>query len=474
MKVKGKISSGIAWNSIQVIVNKSFSFVVKLILAKLLFPELFGVVGMAAVFIALIKSLNELGMSAALIQRKEGVLRDAHFETAFWTGIGWSGLMFLIVSYGMGPFASWFYGEPVLAEIMPILGLSVLLSPIIMIHKAKLTRDMNFKRLAMINNSANIFAGILSIALALLGFGLWSLVFNSIAAAVFSIPFFFLATKWVPRLCWDREAFKDIFGFGVFATGTSLVGVLLTNFDYLLVGKFVSATALGTYTMAFILTDTVRSQVMNVVNSVMYPVYSKAQDDLPLLRKYYLNVVKLNSLVIFPLMAVLLVFADPLIPSIFGDKWLPSVLPARILSVSVMVHMLANSNTILIRGIGKPDLEFKIQLVKTFLFFVPTVFYGVYYYGVVGAAVAVLLNKIVSVIIAHIVLNRLVNLTSKMMIDAMIVPLLGLVLSVTASATVMILVAPSFYVGIFLLLLVYAVVVARTVKKELQVVLSQK
>lgn len=471
---RGKvISRGIIWNGIQVFVNKSFSFIVKLILAKLLFPELFGIIGMAAVFIEFIKAINEMGISAALIQRKEAELTEIHYETAFWTGVVWSILMFGLVALVVSPFASWFYDQPILAKIMPILALSILLSPIVMIHKVKLTRAMNFKRLAIINNTSSIFAGLLSITLALMGFGVWSLVFNSVAAACVSIPLFLITTRWLPGLNWDRQAFMDIFSFGMFTAGTSIVGVLLSNFDYLLVGKFVSAAALGTYTMAFILTDTVRSQIMSVVNSVMYPVYSQSQGDLPLLREYYLNVVKLNSLIVFPVMGVLLIYADPLIPTIFGDKWTPSVLPAQILAVSVMVHMMANSNTILIRGVGRADMEFKLQMIKTFVIFLPSLFIGIYYFKEVGAAFAVLFNKVASVAIAYIVLNKLVELKPAKMIGAVSGPFTSLFVAVAVGLVTLHLLKFPFPLSILLMLVVYTTVVFKIMKPEAEMLLRK-
>ena len=164
--LKISILKGVFWNSLQVIINKSFSFVIKLVLAKILFPEEFGIVGMALVFTSFVEVFNDLGFGAALIQRNTEDLRAEHYHTAFWTGIGWSMIMYQLMIFVVSPFASRFYNEPLLLQIIPILSLSILSSPLILVHKAQLTKDLNFKKIARIENISAITSGIASLALA--------------------------------------------------------------------------------------------------------------------------------------------------------------------------------------------------------------------------------------------------------------------------------------------------------------------
>lgn len=408
-KLKKQALTGVIWNGIQLLINQSFGFIIKLVLAKLLFPEQFGLVGMATVFTGFVQVFNDLGIGAALIQRKDEDLKPVHYHTAFWTGVGWSFLMYLIMAFIVGPLAAQFYEEPLLKELVPVLGLGVLFSPINLIHKAQLTKKMNFKRMAFIENTATIISGTLALLLAYLGAGVWTLVFNAIATMVFAMPLYFISTKWLPKLIYDKTAFKDVFGFGIFTTGTNIVNYLISNVDYLLIGKFVSSSALGAYTFAFVLTNTFRGRLMAVMNRVFYPLYSKMQDNPDTLKKYYLKVVNYNSVVIFPIMVFFILLADPVIIRVFGEKWIDSISPLQILSGSVMVHMMVNSNTSLIRGIGRPDLEFKIQLVKAIIF-VPVLILGVLKFGIVGAAYATLINKVMAVIIAQYTFNNLLKI----------------------------------------------------------------
>ncbi|UZD23031.1 lipopolysaccharide biosynthesis protein [Algoriphagus halophytocola] len=429
---KRNILSGVFWNSLQVLINKSFGFMIKLVLARILLPEEFGLVGMAVVFTSFIEVFNDLGFGAALIQRKEEEVKATHFNTAFWTGVIWSLIIFQLMVFVISPLAAKFYDEPILTEIIPVLSLGILSSPINLVHKAKLLRALDFKRAAFIENAASISSGILSLILAFSGAGVWSLVFNSLATFLIAVPLYFRATRWIPSFEWSKAAFKDIFGFGIYTTGTNLVNNLINKADYLLIGKLLSASALGAYTLAFVLTDTFRSQLMSIMNKVMYPIYGKTQDDKGSMKRYYLNVVKYNSLLINPIMGLLFVLARPIVLNFFGTKWEATILPLQIISLSVIFHMMVNSNTVLIRGMGKPKLEFMIQFLKSIFVFLPAISVGIYYFGIVGGAYAVLFNKIASVFIAQIYLKKLVDINILDLFASLKVTLSCLFVSITS------------------------------------------
>lgn len=383
------------------VVNQGSSFVIKLVLARLLFPEQFGLVGMATVFIGFVQVFNDLGIGAALIQRKDEDLREAHFHTAFWTGVGWAVVMYLVISFVVAPFAASFYNEPLLESLIPVLGLGILSSPVNLVHKAQLTKKMDFKRIALISNSSSITSGILSLILAFAGAGVWSLAFNSVASFVIAMPLFFMATKWKPKWVFELQAFRDIFGFGIFTTATSINNYLINNIDYLMIGKMLSAQALGTYTFAFILTDTFKNRLTSIVNTVMYPLYARFQSDPEAAKKVYFKVVEYNCIIVYPFMLILIVLGEAVVLSFFGEKWEASLQPMKLLAIAVMVQMLVNSNTVFIRGMGRPDFELKLQVIKGVIY-IPILIAGIYFYGIMGAAWAVLTNRIIAVVITNV------------------------------------------------------------------------
>lgn len=427
-KLKGNIVSGLFWSTVQLLISRLFAFVIKLILARLLFPEQFGLVGMATVFISFIQILNDLGIGAALVQKKEENLTDLHYYTAFWAGIIWSIGIYLVIAFIAAPLAALFYKQPQLTSIIPVLGLGVLCNPINLVHRAQLTKQMNFKKLAFINNTSSIVAGIIAVILAMLGAGIWALIFNSVASTILAVPLYFNATKWLPKFLWDKQAFHDVFSFGVYTMGTEFLTILMLNLDYLLIGKLLSATALGIYTLAFVLTDTFRAQLTKMINRVMFPVYGRNQDSKGLLKDVYFKVVKYNSICVYPIMVFLIVLGEPFVINYFGLKWIEAVIPLKILAFSVMIHLLVNSHSTLMRGLGKTRLEMRMQLVKAILY-LPTISLGIYWYGIVGAASAYVINKVLEVIIAQYYLKKFLNIQLSDVITAITPPLLASVVA---------------------------------------------
>ena len=316
-----KIITGVKWASIQFAFDAVFRFSIRLILARLLLPDQFGLIGMCVVFIAVADAASELGIGEALIQKKEDALVEPMFSTAFWSGIVWGLALFLAMSLLVGPFAAYFYEEPLLVQLVPALSIGILLKPFTTMHMVILTRQMNFKKIANAYNTASLIAGVIAITAAYLNFGVWALVLNSVLATVFTLPFLLRATKWIPSLEWNRLYFKEIFGFGAYSSATRIFSTITYNFDNLIIGKMLGASFLGAYTLSFSLTENLRQMISNVLNKVMYPVFGKNQDDAFKLKNYFLKIINLNALVIYPLMAFFMMFARNIIFTLFGEKW---------------------------------------------------------------------------------------------------------------------------------------------------------
>ena len=410
-KANKLLKKGLLWSTIEVVVKRVFDFFVKLVLARLLFPEEFGIVGMAVVFTSFIQVLSEMGVGSALIQRKKENINDLHFQTVFWTSLVWSILLYLAVVIVVTPFAANFYNETLLLKIVPILSLPILFSSINIINKAQLMRALDFKKLAFVNNISSIISGFGAIILAFNGFGIWALVFNSVFPFLVAMPLFFIATRWRPKFVWDVTAFKQIFGFGVFTFGTTIILNISANIDYLVIGKLVDAAALGAYTLAFMLTSLVSAQVTSMLNRVMFPFYSSIQSDITKVKGYYLKVVGYYAVLIYPIMLALIVLAGPIISVFFGDKWVDTKIPLRILAVAVLINVLTSSYNLLFRSIGKPKLEMKILLFILIFATLPAVTIGGYYYEIRGVAYGILISAIINFFVVMVLLNRHFKIT---------------------------------------------------------------
>lgn len=405
-----KIVTGIKWAGIQFALDAVFRFSIRLILARLLLPEQFGLIGMCMVFISVAGAASELGIGEALIQKKNDARVKLMFSTAFWSGIAWGLGLYLLMSFVVGPFVAYFYEEPLLIKIIPALSIGIFLKPFTTIHMVILTRRMNFKKIAKAFNTASLVAGIIAIGAAYIDFGVWALVINNVLAAVLALPLLLKSTKWIPSWEWKKMYFKEIFGFGAYSSGTRIFSTLTYNIDNLIIGKMLGASFLGAYTLAFSLTENLRQMLSSVLNKVMYPVFGKNQDDKLKLKGYFLKIINLNAFAIYPIMAFFLVFAEEIILTLFGDKWEMAILPLQILSVAMMVHLLVNSFTSIIRGLGKPKLELKIIMGLNIFVLLPGLYLGTMYFGLVGATYAVVLHKIGLVISAVTILDKEIDL----------------------------------------------------------------
>jgi len=404
--LKHKIFGGVAWNALGLIVDNGLTIVVKLILARLLLPEAFGIIGFATVFIGMIGMFSDLGMSAALIQRKEKNLKPVDYDTAFWVGLVWALLLVVILSFIVGPIAASFYNENMLLSIIPVLSINLISGSLITVHIVNITRELDFKKIVLPRNLSRIFAAAVAIIMALNGFGVWSLVSQSVISSFLLVFIYSYVSPWRPKRRFSKESFRNIFSFGIYTTGTSIFNYLTGNIDYLLIGKLLGAHALGIYTLGYNVTYVVRGQIMNVINSVFFPVYSKLQDDLITTKRYYFRVIKYNCIVIYPLMIGIILLAEPIVIYGLGTKWIEAIIPMQLMAVAGLVHLLTSSNTVLLRGLGKPKLELIFSIIKTLGVNVPFIVLGVIYYGIIGAAAGLLAAKIIIFFINNFILKK--------------------------------------------------------------------
>lgn len=408
--MKHKIFGGVVWNFTGLMIDNGLRMIVKLILARLLLPEDFGIIGFAVLFMGIINIFSDLGMSAALIQRKDTELKPIDYDTAFWVGIGWGLFLAIVLTFIITPISVNFFNEPRLNSILPVLSISLIIGPLSTIHIVNITREMDFKRIVVPQNVSHVAAAIIAIVMAFMGFGVWSLVFQRLLAVFFLVLIYTFGSTWRPQMRFSKVSFKKIFNFGIYTTGTSIFNYLTGNIDYLLIGKMLGAQPLGIYSLAYNVTYIIRSQIMNVTNKVFFPVYSKIQNDSEKIKRYYFKIIKYNCIVIYPIMIALIFFAKPLVLIGLGEKWIEAVIPIQFMAGAGLVHLLTSSNTILLRGIGRPRLEMIMSIIKTMGVTVPFIVLGVIYNGINGAAAGLLASKTVIFFINNITLKKVANI----------------------------------------------------------------
>jgi len=409
--MKEKVFAGTVWNTINLIGTKSFQFLVQLLLTRMLTPEHYGLVGMAVVFTNIISVFSEMGVASALVRIPGHEVKDITLDTAFIASIAFNMLTYIVVAIGVGPLAAWFYDEPVLKQIIPVIGLSIIFNTVTQIPRVLFIRQLDFKRLSLIQIFPLIFAGLTAILMAYNGLGVWSLIANSLLGSLFSIPAFWSQIKWRPKIRFSKLELKEILAFGIFDSLQSGLITITKNIDYLIIGRLVGSGAVGYYNLAFVLTDAFRQQIMGIFASVMFPVYSKLQSDLPAIKRYYLAIVQVNTIIVSGIMIIFICFADDLIRLFFGAEWILSAFPLRMMAIASIIHSIGGTSSGVLRGMGKAKIDFKLSSYNTFFVAIPGFLVLTYFYGINGTSIAVVIQKLSERILYQFYLNEVIGLT---------------------------------------------------------------
>ena len=396
---------GLGWAFTSQIGKQGSQFIITVILARLLSPGNFGLLGMATVFTGFASIFNDMGVSGALIQKQDA--DERHLSSAFWLNI-MTGLAIALIFIACSGLIAQFYHMSELKPMLMILSLNYIFAPFTIIQQTILTKDMDFKTLMIRDIVAVIISGAVGIFLAYKGFGVWSLVYQSLTYAATDGILLWTISKWRPSFIFSIAAIKDIFHFSANLTGFNIVNYFARNIDQLLIGKFLGVQALGYYSLAYKIMLYPLQNISWVIGKVMFPAFSKIQGDLQKVRLSYMGLVKITSLITFPLMALLFGIAPELVKVFFGEKWLAIIVLIRILCVCGMIQSIGTTIGNILLSQGRADLQFKMQLIGTCLVLIFVVL-GLRY-GVSGVAFYYTLQSILWVHITFFITNKLINL----------------------------------------------------------------
>lgn len=333
--VGDKTKEGMFW----VLLFKGVSFVVRMgssiVLARLLFPKEFGLMGIASVVIQFARRFSNFGFNSALIQRKE--IKDEHLNTVFISTMTLMGLITSSLFFG----ASWiadYFNEGILRLVMMVIAFNFVIEGLASVPRAILTREMKFKELETAGSVGEMFAMLSPIVFALLGFGVWSLVWGSVLGLLATSVMVISYARWIPKLQFRAWAFRDVFSFGVWVYVDNFLSYFVKNVDYFVIGKFLNATALGYYERAFNLMSMPRNQLVRSFERVMFSAYSRVQDDSERIIKAVMKVTANLAVITYPLM-IWMYFASPsLIVFLYGANWEPTVLPLQIMCIAGILN----------------------------------------------------------------------------------------------------------------------------------------
>lgn len=424
--LKSQAVFGLVWTFAQQFGNQLISFIVSIILARLLLPAEFGLIGMIAVFIHVGDALLKSGLTQSLI-RNTGIEQD-DYATVFYYNLGASIILYFI-AYFSAPLIGDFYQEPVLVPLVQLYCLVFIISAFTAVQQTRMTIEMNFKKQTIISIPSVIIGGITGIVMAFNGFGVWSLVWNQLVTATVRSVQFWIYSDWRPTWEFNVAKFRDHFNFGYKLTLSTVIQRIFDSLYILIIGKFFSATQVGFYTRADTVKNLPVTNLTMALSKVTYPLFSKMQHDPSKLKRAYQKVIMMVIFIIAPVMLSLGVLAEPLFRFLFTEKWLPAVPYFQILCIAGVFYPLHiyNSNVFMVKG--RSDLFLKLTLVKQVLLVIGVVI-GLQFdvTGLLWSQVAV--SFISFLIIGHFT-GKLIDYSAwKQILD--ILPMLGVSLIVAA------------------------------------------
>jgi PST family polysaccharide transporter len=383
MSLKQSAVSGVRWSLVAQIVRQIMQFLTTAVLARLLSPSDFGLVGMATVITGFISIFNDLGTSAAIIQRKQ--ISDSLVSTIFWVNVI-IGLLASLILLVCSPLVAIFYREPRVTEVLRVLALTFIISGFSIAHKAILEKKIAFRILAKIEIISVILGSITGISSAFLGLGVWSLVVQTLVFVSSTSILLWLTSQWKPQFVFCVNDLREVSSYSLNLTGFSVFNYFVRNADYILIGRFLGSQDLGYYTLAYRLMLYPLQNVSSVIGRVMFPVLSQFQDDNVKFRSVYLKAIATISLIVFPLMTGLCVLAEPFILVVFGQQWRPVIILLIILSPLGMIQSLATTVGNIYNAKGRTDWLFIWGIVTGFLAIIAFII-GLHW-GIIGVASA--------------------------------------------------------------------------------------
>lgn len=412
--LKNKTVKGVGWSFADNIANSGVTFLVGIVLARLLSPEEFGLLGMIAVFIAISNSIVDSGFSSALIRK--GNVSDIDYSTVFYFNIA-LGVVFYIFLYLLSPVIATFFNEPKLILITRIMGFVLVINSFAIIQRTILVKKIDFKTQTKISFIASMTAGVVGILMALKGFGVWSLVGQQIIKQLLNTLCLWLYNSWIPTLKFSEKSFYEMFGFGSKLMLIGLIDTIYNNLYYIIIGRFYKAEQLGQYTRADQFNSIFSINLTSVIQRVSYPVLSSIQEEDSRLREAYRKIVKTTMLISFVCMLGLAAIAKPLIIILIGEKWLEAVSFLQIICFSGMLYPLHAINLNMLQVKGRSDLCLKLELIKKVIAIFPIllgIFCGIKYMlwgAVVSSIIAFFINSYYSArLINYSTTNQLFDL----------------------------------------------------------------
>lgn len=389
-----KTVKNVAWNYAAFASGKLVTFISTVVLARVLAPDDFGLLAVALLTVNYLDMFSSFGVGDGLIYRKEEPEKTAN--VAIVISVASSLLLFALAFFG-APLVADFFNEARVVELLRVLALTLIISSFGSIHGAWLKKNLNFRARLLPQLARAVAKGLVSVVMALSGFGVWSLVWGQIAGELTSTALYWYSSKWTPRPTFDWTIGRELTSYGSQIILVGFLGEVYKNVDYIIVGRQMATEQLGYYTLAYRLPELLIINIVSVVSMALFPSYTKIQDDLPALRQGFLMVLRYIAVLTIPIGVGMFVITDDFIRVFYTSKWDDAIPVMRVLAIYAVVFSLSYNAGAIYKATGRPNILNKLALIKLAIT-IPVLWwaaeYSIYYVALGQLATTIILTLI--------------------------------------------------------------------------------
>jgi PST family polysaccharide transporter len=420
MSLSRKVIKSGAWLQVSNFLQLGVNFIVTAILARLLTPGDFGLIGIVTVFTVFITTFTTVGLGTSIIQKQD--VNQRQISTLYWLNFA-LGLLSTVVVAGTATAAARFYGYSELVPLIRIASLNFLISPLYNIHRRMLEKELRFPTTAKIEIFSNVMSGLIGITCAYFKFGVYSLVFQSLALSAFQCLGFRFSLHWQPQYVFALKEVKEMIYFSIKMKGAQLSRYFERDIDLLILGKLLPAQIFGFYSLANRIIYFPIRRISYTFTAILFPSFSKIQDDIDRIKKGYLKTIQIIAIFTLPFVFILALYARPLVLLILGEQWLPLHKIIFILSGVGAIQAIEHISVAIYPAINRPEVSMKLGIIRTVVTGIGAFIGGSY--GLIGAAAGILLAKTILFIISMIWLKYYIKFTFFEIFKFLSGPLIG-------------------------------------------------
>lgn len=420
------VRSGL-WLGLSGAILQFLSIFRSIILARLLTPEMFGLMGICLILTRGVETFTRPGFAAALIHRKHDIEEAKH--TVF-TMLSMRGLLLTLLVAAISPFMSNFYDEEMIQGMLLFMSLNFLLTGFSNINTILHQKELNFRKLAYLEQSVTILSTIIVISLAYYLRSVWALVIGYVVTGFIQFIFSYIMIPGKIVFKWNHKIAKELFSYGKYVTASAMVLYFATEIDSALIGKIIGITELGYYVLAFTTANMATTYISKMLSRIMFPAYSKLQDNPEALRTAYINVFSMVIAITFPIAITIMFFAPQLMLTVYGEQWVPASEPLVILCVFGVIRSVASLTGFFLNGVGRPEIGFRNSLVRLTLLLI-MLYPLTLEFGLNGAAIAVTAAIGVQLLLGIRGVMTIINLKTKDLLLSLYPPFYKLILTLS-------------------------------------------